>query len=158
MELLFSLSDDNENKNIMIFNHELYVDSYLSPIALMFAYFVSTLSLINRSQYEHTFNTIRMNLGPKTNEISSHAFHMKNKNEIVMKAEPSMLEQFFYMVFDITSFIYKNSYILLNIIMMVNIFPIYISQNCKLTRLPYFFFFNLRFIKNISNIVFKKIC
>lgn len=123
MELLFRLSDDNKDKKIMIFNHELYVDSYLSPIALMFAYFVSTLSLINRSQYEHIFNTIRMNLAPKTNEISSHAFHMKDKNnEKMVKAEPSMLEQFFYMIFDVTSFIYKNSYILLNIIMMVNIF------------------------------------
>ncbi|KAH8320327.1 hypothetical protein KR074_002805, partial [Drosophila pseudoananassae] len=120
MELLLSLSDDNKYNHIMVFNRKLFMDSYLSPIALMLAYFVSTLSLINRSHYENTFNTIRLNLRPKINEISSNEFYMKDKkDDILIKTEPSMLEQFFYMVFDITTFIYKNSYILLNIIMMI---------------------------------------
>nr|XP_041632249.1 piezo-type mechanosensitive ion channel component-like [Drosophila kikkawai] len=122
MEVLLSLYDENKNGKIVALNVKLHLDSYLSPIALMLAYFVSTLSLLGRSQYELTLNAIRLNLEPHSNDVSTHTQNINGKNaEIYSDAVPSMLEQFFYMVFDVTSIIYKNSYILLNIIMMVNI-------------------------------------
>ncbi|XP_043655124.1 piezo-type mechanosensitive ion channel component [Drosophila teissieri] len=119
MEILFRLFKDNKNGKIMELNAQLNLDSYLSPIALMLAYFATTLSLINRSQYEITFNTIRMNLGPKTNNIYSNKQPPNEENqEISIDMKPSMLEQFFYILCELTSFVYQNSYILLNIIMM----------------------------------------
>lgn len=137
MEVLLCLYEENKNGKILELNVNLHLDSYLSPIALMLAYFVSTLSLIGRSQYELSFNAIRMNLGPKSNDVSTRSQSLNRKNDdIYGDAVPSMLEQFFYMVIDVTSIIYKNSYILLNIIMMVNIkrnnlslFYIFITPN-----------------------------
>ncbi|XP_034138402.1 piezo-type mechanosensitive ion channel component [Drosophila guanche] len=120
MEILFRLSEHNNNGKIIELNQELNLDSYISPIALMLAYFVTTLSLIHRAQYELTFNSIRMNLGPKPNNILSQNRISHGNNELISpNSQPSMLEQFFYMIFDITSVIYKNSYILLNTIMMI---------------------------------------
>ncbi|KRK05576.1 uncharacterized protein Dyak_GE27970, partial [Drosophila yakuba] len=120
MEILFRLFKDNKNGKIMELNAKLNLDSYLSPIALMLAYFATTLSLINRSQCEITFNTIRMNLGPKTNNIYSNKQPPNEENdEILIDTKPSILEQFFYILCELTSFVYQNSYILLNIIMMV---------------------------------------
>ncbi|XP_041451232.1 piezo-type mechanosensitive ion channel component isoform X3 [Drosophila obscura] len=120
MEILLRLSEHNNNGKIIELNQELNVDSYLSPVALMLAYFVTTLSLIHRAQYELTFNSIRMNLGPKPNDIPSQNRSGHGNNELISpNSQPSMLEQFFYMLFDITSVIYKNSYILLNTIMMI---------------------------------------
>ncbi|XP_033241797.1 piezo-type mechanosensitive ion channel component isoform X2 [Drosophila pseudoobscura] len=120
MEILLRLSEHNNNGKIIEFNQELNVDSYLSPVALMLAYFVTTLNLIHRAQYELTFNSIRMNLGPKPNDIPSQKQTVHESNELISpNAQPSMLEQFFYMLFDITSVIYKNSYILMNTIMMI---------------------------------------
>ncbi|XP_037730492.1 piezo-type mechanosensitive ion channel component isoform X3 [Drosophila subpulchrella] len=121
MEVLIYLLNDNNNGKILEINSKLNFDSYLSPIALMLAYFASTRNLINRSQYELRSNTIRMNLVPKPyDDIYANSEPLKEKHEeILAYSESSMLEQFFYMVFDITSFIYKNSYILLNVIMMI---------------------------------------
>jgi len=121
MEVLIRLNKDNRNGKILELNPKLNLDSYLSPIALMLAYFATTLSLINRSQYEISFNTIRMNLGPKSNSIYDNIQPSNEENEeISIFTEPSMLEQFFYIVYELSSFVYKNSYILLNIIMMVS--------------------------------------
>ncbi|XP_033166392.1 piezo-type mechanosensitive ion channel component [Drosophila mauritiana] len=120
MEVLIRLYKDNRNGKILELNAQLNLDSYLSPIALMLAYFATTLSLINRSQYEISFNTIRMNLGHKSNSIYANIQPSNEENEeISIFTEPSMLEQLFYIVCELSSFVYKNSYILLNIIMMV---------------------------------------
>ncbi|KAH8294787.1 hypothetical protein KR018_002866 [Drosophila ironensis] len=119
MELLLRLSQESTSKSIIELSPELKMYSYLSPIALSLAYFVSTLSLINHSQYELTFNNISMNLRPNSNEYSADAVLKNDRKEFLDDVEPSMLEQVFYMVFDVTSFIYKNSYILLNIFMMI---------------------------------------
>ncbi|XP_017086360.1 piezo-type mechanosensitive ion channel component-like, partial [Drosophila eugracilis] len=73
LEALIRLFEENNNEQIMELNTNLNFDSYLSPIALMLAYFASTLSLINHSQYELTFNTIRMNLGPKGNNLNANS-------------------------------------------------------------------------------------
>uniref|UniRef100_A0A6P4F8A0 Uncharacterized protein LOC108049718 n=1 Tax=Drosophila rhopaloa TaxID=1041015 RepID=A0A6P4F8A0_DRORH len=70
MEILLRLYEENKNGQIMELNTKLNLDSYLNPIALMLAYFASTLSLINRSQYDLTFNTIRMNLELKPHGAS----------------------------------------------------------------------------------------
>ncbi|KAH8380161.1 hypothetical protein KR009_009293 [Drosophila setifemur] len=119
MEVLLRLSDDNNNEQIVELNKELNIDSYLSPIALMLAYFVSTLSLISRAQYEQTFKSIPINLDPKSKDFATGQPKKEKTAKLLVDTQPSLLEQFFYMVFDITSFIYKNSYLLLNIIMMI---------------------------------------
>jgi len=145
MEVLIHLLNDNNNGKLLEINSELSFDSYLSPIALMLAYFASTLSLINRSQYELRSNTIRMNLVPKPYDIYANSQHLKEKHEeILTYTESSMLEQFFYMVFDITSFIYKNSYILLNIIMMVNSFLFGLVKIC-------YFIYLIKSVKQTAN-------
>ncbi|KAI8035164.1 piezo-type mechanosensitive ion channel component-like [Drosophila gunungcola] len=96
MEILLSLFKENKNGKILELNKQLNLDSYLNPIAVMLAYFASTLSLINRSKYELTFNTIRMNLEPKPHGIFLNTQPVKGKtDDLSVDAEPSMLEQFF---------------------------------------------------------------
>ncbi|XP_030385687.1 piezo-type mechanosensitive ion channel component isoform X1 [Scaptodrosophila lebanonensis] len=100
----------------MIFNPKLDLDSYLSPAAKMLAYFVTTLSLIHRARYQLTFTALRVTM---KSEVEKTPTPDEQHGSATTIESPSMLEQLFYMVFDITAFIYKHSYVLMNIMMMI---------------------------------------
>ncbi|KAH8312575.1 hypothetical protein KR044_011541, partial [Drosophila immigrans] len=110
-EVLLEEYDHNKNGAVLKLNEDLHLDSYLSPVAVMCAYFIVMLNILHERQYQVVFNQLRMKIAQPP---------IKDGNAPPVPDEPSTLEQFFYMICDVTSFIYKNSYILLNIIMMAS--------------------------------------
>ncbi|XP_034113348.1 piezo-type mechanosensitive ion channel component [Drosophila albomicans] len=100
----------NKNGDILKFSDELKFDSYISPVAVMCAYFLVILKILQHRQYHTVFSQLKMKI-THPSESTQNSENGRN--------EPSTLEQFFYMISDGTSFIYKNSYILLNVIMMI---------------------------------------
>ncbi|XP_032289058.1 piezo-type mechanosensitive ion channel component [Drosophila virilis] len=122
LEALLLLFNRNWNGMILKLNNEIHVDSYLSPVALMWAYFVIALNIMHHRRYKLIFPTMRMKIGPKPDDQPHQLIRQSGQNEIIAvnNEKPSTVEQFFYMICDLTSFIYKNSYILLNIVMMAS--------------------------------------
>lgn len=112
MEVLLIFCKEPCNGKILNFNNELGGESFLSAIALMEAYFVITLNIIHYNPY----NTLRaeQSLQQIINRPESELISMENREQ------PSVLEQLFYMIYHLTAFIYKNSFISLIIVMMVS--------------------------------------
>lgn len=122
-EALLLLLDYNEDSKIVKLNNKLNIDSYMCILAFMWAYFVIVINILHHDRYKLIFTTMRMKMASKdelsTNSVARFSEHIEVRASISLK--PSTLEQFFYLICDLTTFIYKNSYILLNIIMMVSI-------------------------------------
>ncbi|XP_043071722.1 piezo-type mechanosensitive ion channel component [Drosophila grimshawi] len=116
LEPIMILFQQNWNGMIFKLNDQLSVDSYLSPVALMASYFIITLNIKQNARYM-IFTTIQLKVIPKPDEQSQ--ITQESLQQTLDTEEPSLLEQFFYMICDVTTFIYKNCYILLNIIMMI---------------------------------------
>ncbi|KAM8703676.1 hypothetical protein ACLKA7_008321 [Drosophila subpalustris] len=120
LEILLLLREQNKNGTVLELNNDLSFDSYLSPIAMMCAYFIITLNIMHHGQHDVNFSTIQTKINQTTDESIPDVINQpKNASQSHLE-EPSTLEQFYYMITDVTSFIYKNSYILLNIIMMAS--------------------------------------
>ncbi|KAH8417301.1 hypothetical protein KR222_008389, partial [Zaprionus bogoriensis] len=113
MEVLLILFKQNWNGMILRLNTELDVDSYLNPIALMWAYFIVTLNVIHCSKYKSILATM------KKRPLLQIIYSPEQRDKTITREQPSTLEQVFYMIYHVTSFIYKHSYILLNISMMI---------------------------------------
>lgn len=122
LEVLLLLLARNHNGTILEINNDLFFDSYLNPVALMCAYFIIILNIVHHGRQKIILSTIRTRVNQSTDEAKSDKVNQPDYSQSTTTSPeaPSTVEQFFYMITDVTSFIYKNSYILLNIIMMVS--------------------------------------
>lgn len=113
MEVLIVFCTEQSNGKILNYNDELGVESYLNAIAIMWTYFITTLNIINHNP----FSSIRA-------KEPLHQMINNPKNSLLSfehRELPSVLEQLIYIIYHLTSFIYKNSFISLVIVMMVSI-------------------------------------
>lgn len=126
-EALFVMSHQDENGLVLKLNNKLHFDSYMCIIALMWAYFVLLINIIHHERSKLFFNIMRRKITSKHENHTSSIYRQSGSSEAGTPGpKPSTLEQFFYLICDLTTFIYKNSYILLNIIMMASITILFI--------------------------------
>lgn len=116
MEVLLKFCKEPCNGNILDINTSLGGESYLNAIIIMLAYYIILLNLMHQDRFTSLITTAKE---PLHREI--------RLSEI--REQPSVLEQLIYVIYHLTSFIYKNSYISLIIVMMVSITLICISYS-----------------------------
>lgn len=120
MEVLLMVCKEPCNGKILDINKSLGWESHLNAITIMLAYYIILLNIIHHDRFTPLITTAKE---PLRREI--------RPSEI--REQPSVLEQLIYVIFHLTSFIYKNSYISLIVVMMVSITLIsigYSNYNC----------------------------
>lgn len=121
-EALLVLCHKDKNGLILKPNSKLHFDSYMCITALMWAYFVLLINIIHHERSKLLFSIVRRRITLKQENHSPSIHRQSGSSETgTPSPKPSTLEQFFYLICDLTTFVYKNSYILLNIIMMASI-------------------------------------
>ncbi|XP_030240836.1 piezo-type mechanosensitive ion channel component [Drosophila navojoa] len=119
-EALLMLSHQDERGLVIKLNNKLHFDSYMCITALMWAYFILLINIIHHERSKLFFSIMRMKITSKHENHTPSINRQSGSSEAgTPSPKPSTLEQFFYLICDLTTFIYKNSYILLNIIMMI---------------------------------------
>lgn len=113
MEVLIVFCTEENNGKILNFNNELGGESYLNAIAIMWTYFIITLNIIHHNPYDSI--KAKEPLHQMINHFENTLLPYENREL------PSVLEQLIYIIYHLTAFIYKNSFISLIIVMMVSL-------------------------------------
>ncbi|XP_015036600.2 piezo-type mechanosensitive ion channel component isoform X10 [Drosophila pseudoobscura] len=115
---------------VLLYNNTLYLDSYLNPFALFFAYFALALTtkhlikprLVRQStrkgrtaQPLESGSSVAMGGTQRGNEIPLDSLEQRSEQE---NTTTSILDQISYGFVSVGGFIYQNSYIFTNILMM----------------------------------------
>ncbi|XP_033249421.1 piezo-type mechanosensitive ion channel component isoform X24 [Drosophila miranda] len=115
---------------VLLYNNTLYLDSYLNPFALFFAYFALALTtkhlikprLVRQStrkgrpaQPLDSGSSVAMGGTQRGNEIPLDSLEQRSEQE---NTTTSILDQISYGFVSVGGFIYQNSYIFTNILMM----------------------------------------
>lgn len=108
MEVLLHFCKESGNGKVLDINMSLGWESHFNAIAIMLAHYIVLLNIMHQDRLRPLISTTKE---PLQREI--------RHSEI--REQPSVLEQLIYVVYHLTSFIYKNSYISLIIVMMVSI-------------------------------------
>ncbi|BFF94783.1 piezo-type mechanosensitive ion channel component [Drosophila madeirensis] len=115
---------------VLLYNNTLYLDSYLNPFALFFAYFALALTtkhlikprLVRQStrkartaQPLESGSSVALGGTQRGNEIQLDSLEQRSEQE---NTTTSILDQISYGFVSVGGFIYQNSYIFTNILMM----------------------------------------
>lgn len=107
MEVLLLFCKESRNGKVLEINMSLGWESHFNAIAIMLAYYIVLLNVMHKDRF-----------GPPISTTKEPLQRQIRPSEV--REQPSVLEQLIYVIYHLTSFIYKNSYITLIIVMMVS--------------------------------------